>query len=201
MYIFNKITVNPQLPKKIEKLSEIANNLWWSWNTEFLKLFKIIDIDLWESCGRNPVKFLKLVDQEKLEKIAEDSNFIKEYNKNVENFEGYMNSKATWFSKNFPENKNNKIAYFSAEYGLDEILPIYSGGLGMLSGDHLKSSSDLGIPLVAIGLLYKNGYFHQKINRAGRARNRIFRYRFRKLTNNSSKKRNRRRFDYICKNA
>ena len=167
MYIFNKIIVNPQLPKRIGDLSKIANNLWWSWNTEFLKLFKKIDIDLWESCGKNPVKFLKHVDQEKLEKIAEDSDFIKEYNKNVANFEGYMQSRATWFSKEYPENKNDLIAYFSAEYGLDEILPIYSGGLGMLSGDHLKSSSDLGIPLVAIGLLYKNGYFHQKINAFG----------------------------------
>ena len=129
MYVFNKITVNPQLPKKIEKLSEIADNLWWSWNTEFLKLFKRIDIDLWEQCGRNPVKFLKSVDQEKLEKIAEDPDFLKEYSKNVENFENYMNSKNTWFRKNFPDNKNNEIAYFSAEYGLDQILPIYSGGL------------------------------------------------------------------------
>ena len=166
MYVFNKITVNPQLPKKIERLSEIANNLWWSWNTEFLKLFKTIDIDLWEQCGKNPVKFLKLVDQEKLEKIAEDPEFLKEYNKNVENFEDYMDSKNTWFRKNFPENKSNEIAYFSAEYGLDEILPIYSGGLGILSGDHLKSASDLGIPLIAIGLLYKNGYFYQKIKQA-----------------------------------
>ena len=167
MYIFNKITVNPQLPKKIGDLSKIANNLWWSWNTEFLKLFKKIDIDLWENCKRNPVKFLKLVDQEKLEKIAEDAAFLKEYNKNVINFEEYMQSKVTWFNKEYPENRNNLIAYFSAEYGLDEILPIYSGGLGMLSGDHLKSSSDLGIPLVAVGLLYKNGYFHQKINAFG----------------------------------
>ena len=167
MYIFNKITVNPQLPKKIEKLSEIAGNLWWSWNTEFLKLFKEIDIDLWEKIGKNPVKFLKLVDQEKLETIAENPEFLKEYNKNVENFEGYMNSKNTWFAKTYPENKNDLIAYFSAEYGLDEILPIYSGGLGILSGDHLKSSSDLGLPLVAVGLLYKNGYFHQKINNIG----------------------------------
>ena len=167
MYIFNKITVNPQLPKKIGDLSKIANNLWWSWNTEFLKLFKKIDIDLWENCKRNPVKFLKLVDQEKLEKIAEDAAFLKEYNKNVINFEEYMQSKVTWFNKEYPENRNNLIAYFSAEYGLDEILPIYSSGLGMLSGDHLKSSSDLGIPLVAVGLLYKNGYFHQKINAFG----------------------------------
>ena len=167
MYIFNKITVNPQLPKKIEKLSEISNNLWWSWNTEFLKLFKKIDIDLWEKIGKNPVKFLKQVDQEKLENVAEDSEFLKEYNKNIENFEGYINSKNTWFNKTYPENKNDLIAYFSAEYGLDEILPIYSGGLGILSGDHLKSSSDLGLPLVAVGLLYKNGYFHQKINNVG----------------------------------
>ena len=167
MYVFNKIMVNPQLPKKIDKLSKIANNLWWSWNTEFLKLFKKIDIDLWEKCGKNPVKFLKLVDQEKLESIAEDYEFIKEYNKNANNFESYMESKNTWFNKNYPENKSDLIAYFSAEYGLDEILPIYSGGLGMLSGDHLKSASDLGIPLVAVGLLYKNGYFHQKINAAG----------------------------------
>ncbi len=167
MYIFNKITVNPQLPKKIEKLSEISNNLWWTWNTEYLKLFKKIDIDLWEKCGRNPVKFLKQIDQEKLENIAEDADFLKDYNKNVENFEGYMNSKNTWFNKTYPENKNDLIAYFSAEYGLDEILPIYSGGLGILSGDHLKSSSDLGLPLVAVGLLYKNGYFHQKINNVG----------------------------------
>ena len=168
MYIFNKITVNPQLPKKIGKLSTIANNMWWSWNTEFLKLFK--NIDLWEKYGKNPVKFLKQVDQEKLETIAEDSEFLKEYTKNVANFESYINSKSTWFNKEYPDNKNDLIAYFSAEYGLDEILPIYSGGLGMLSGDHLKSSSDLGIPLVAVGLLYKNGYFHQKINAFGRTR-------------------------------
>lgn len=167
MYIFNKITVNPQLPKKIEKLSEISNNLWWSWNTEYLKLFKKIDMDLWEKIGKNPVKFLKLVEQEKLENIAEDGEFVKEYNKSVENFTDYMNSKNTWFNKIYPDNKNDLIAYFSAEYGLDEILPIYSGGLGILSGDHLKSSSDLGLPLVAVGLLYKNGYFHQKINNIG----------------------------------
>ena len=135
MYIFNRVTVNPQLPKRIEKLSVIANNLWWSWNTEFLRLFRKIDQDLWEKCGKNPVKFLKEVSQTSLETVAKDAQFL--------------------------------IAYFSAEYGLDETLPIYSGGLGILSGDHLKSASDLGIPLVAVGLLYKNGYFHQKINGNG----------------------------------
>lgn len=167
MYIFNKITVNPQLPKRIEKLGEIANNLWWSWNTDFLRLFKKIDIDLWETSHKNPVKFLRLVAQEKLEEITKDTSFLKEYDKIVENFENYINSKNTWFSKKYTNNEENLIAYFSAEYGLDQILPIYSGGLGILSGDHLKSASDLGIPLVAVGLLYKNGYFDQKINGYG----------------------------------
>ena len=167
MYVFNRITVNPQLPKRIEKLSEISYNLWWSWNTEFLRLFKEIDIDLWERSEKNPVKFLKSVSQEKLEEAAQSISFLKEYDKVVEDFEDYRKSKNTWFAKKYPENRNNLIAYFSAEYGLDQVLPIYSGGLGILSGDHLKSASDLGIPLVAVGLLYKNGYFHQKINGVG----------------------------------
>ena len=167
MYIFNRITVNPQLPKRINKLSEISNNLWWSWNSEFLKLFKRIDNDLWESCGKNPVKFLKQVSQDRLEQASKDILFLKDYDKIVEDFEDYMKSKNTWFANKYPNNKNDLIAYFSAEYGLDETIPIYSGGLGILSGDHLKSASDLGIPLVAIGLLYKNGYFHQKIDGNG----------------------------------
>ena len=167
MYLFNRITVNPQLPKRIEKLSEIANNLWWSWNTEFLRLFQRIDGDLWEESNKNPVKFLKHVSQERLEAVTKDIGFLKEYDKVVLNFDGYMNSKNTWFSKKYPEEKNDLIAYFSAEYGIDETIPIYSGGLGILSGDHLKSASDLGIPLVAVGLLYKNGYFNQKINGSG----------------------------------
>ncbi len=129
MYIFNRITVVPQLPKRIDKLAEIANNLWWSWNTEFLKLFKMIDLDLWESIDKNPTKFLKLVNQEKIEKIAEDTEFLKAYDKVVCNYDSYIYSKDTWFSKKHPKNMKDTIAYFSAEYGLDEILPIYSGGL------------------------------------------------------------------------
>ena len=167
MYMFNRITVNPQLPSRINKLSEISNNLWWSWNTDFLKIFKEIDIDLWEKVEKNPVKFLKLVSQEKLEQAVLNPSILKQYDKIVNDFEGYINSKNTWFSKKYPNSKNDLIAYFSAEYGLDETVPIYSGGLGILSGDHLKSASDLGIPLVAVGLLYKNGYFHQKIDAYG----------------------------------
>ena len=171
MYVFNRITVNPQLPKEISKLSEIANNLWWSWNTDYLKLLKQIDRDLWENVGKNPVKFLKLVSQERLEKASQNQEFLKQYNIVANNFENYMNSKNTWFSKNYPKNENDLIAYFSAEYGLDETIPIYSGGLGILSGDHLKSASDLGLPFVAVGMLYKEGYFIQKLSKYGEQEN------------------------------
>ena len=167
MYVFNRITVNPQLPKRIGKITEIANNLWWSWNTDFLRLFKKIDPDLWETCNKNPVKFLKSVEQTKLEDASKDLLFLKDYDKVVEDFNGYMNSKNTWFAQKYPDNRNDLIAYFSAEYGLDQTIAIYSGGLGILSGDHLKSASDLGIPLVAVGLMYKNGYFHQRIDKDG----------------------------------
>ena len=167
MYIFNRITVVPQLPKELKKLTEIANNLWWSWNSEFLKIFKMMDPDLWDTIDKNPVKFLKLVAQDKIEKATKNEEILKLYEKVVNNYESYLYSKDTWFAKKYPNNKKDLIAYFSAEYGLDEILPIYSGGLGILSGDHLKSASDLGIPLVAVGLLYKNGYFNQKINSLG----------------------------------
>ena len=167
MYVFNKITVNPQLPKNINRLQEIANNLWWSWNTEFLRLFKRIDNDLWETVDKNPVKFLKRVSQERIEMASKDEKFLKEYSKVVKNFDDYMSSKDTWFNKKYPNSRNDLIAYFSAEYGLDQTIPIYSGGLGILSGDHLKSASDLGIPLIGIGLLYKNGYFNQKIEGYG----------------------------------
>ena len=166
-YIFNKIIVKPQLPKRINKLYEISYNLWWSWNTEFLRLFKKLDIDLWEKCEKNPVKFLRLVSQEKLEWASKDDDFLKDYDKVTKDFEDYMDSSNTWFSKKYPNNQNDMIGYFSAEYGIDETIAIYSGGLGILSGDHLKSSSDMGIPLVGVGLLYKHGYFHQKINGYG----------------------------------
>ena len=114
MYIFNKVTVVPQLPKSISRLNEIANNLWWSWNTEFLRLFKIIDCDLWEQT-KNPTKFLKMVNQERIEQISRDDSFLQEYNQMVRNFDSYMNSHDTWFDKNYPNNKNDLVAYFSAE--------------------------------------------------------------------------------------
>ena len=167
MYLFGKITVKPQLPERISELSTIANNLWWSWNTYALQLYDYIDSNLFAKVGKNPIRFLSQINQKRLLEVVNDQEFLKEYDMIVDNFKNYIESKTTYFNEHFPNNKNDIIAYFSAEYGLDETLPIYAGGLGILSGDHCKSASDLGIPFVPIGLLYKQGYFNQFINKDG----------------------------------
>ena len=167
MYVFGKVTVIPKIPDKIKRLEDLAYNLWWSWNTKCLRLFKDIDSSLWDKCSHNPVKFINNVSQEKLEAAANNDVFLSSYYDVVNKFDSYMKPTETWFSKKYPNKVNNTIAYFSAEYGLDETFPIYSGGLGILSGDHCKSASDLGIPFVAVGLFYRQGYFNQQINRDG----------------------------------
>lgn len=167
MYLFGKITVTPQLPERISELSKLANNLWWSWNSYALRLYDYIDSNLFEKVNKNPVKFLSEINQQRLVEVSNDQDFLKEYDMVIENFNSYLNSENTYFNTHFPNNKNDIIAYFSAEYGLDEILPIYAGGLGILSGDHCKSASDLGLPFVPVGLLYKQGYFSQFINKDG----------------------------------
>lgn len=167
MYLYGKITATSDLPENIKKLPEIANNLWWSWNVDSLKLFKMIDDELWVKVKNNPVKFIQEVSQKKLQEASNSYEFIDKYNQVVQRYDEYMNPSKTWFSENFPDKKDSIVAYFSAEYGLDEILPVYSGGLGVLSGDHCKTASDLGLPFVAIGLLYRHGYFNQYINAEG----------------------------------
>ena len=167
MYVFGKINVKPQLPQRIEGLYELANNLWWSWNSYALRLYDYINSDLFKKVNKNPVKFLAEVNQKRLLEVAEDEEFLKEYDLVIDNFKNYMEASDTYYSKTYPDYKDSKIAYFSAEYGLDEILPIYAGGLGILSGDHCKSASDLGIPFYPVGLLYKDGYFNQLINKDG----------------------------------
>jgi starch phosphorylase len=167
MYLFGKVTVIPQVPERINRLEELAYNLWWSWHTEALKLFKTIDPDLWENCQKNPIKFINNVEQSKLEVAANNEDFLSQYDLILSKFDSYMNDTNTWFKTTYPKKSKDKIAYFSAEYGLDESFPVYSGGLGILSGDHCKSASDLGLPFVAVGLLYKQGYFNQRINKEG----------------------------------
>lgn len=167
MYLFGKINVRPQLPERIAGLAELANNLWWSWNSYSLRLYDYISSDLFTKVNKNPIKFLSSINQTRLQEVSEDEEFLKEYDLVMENFNGYMNTTDTYYSKTYPQFKDCKIAYFSAEFGLDETLPIYAGGLGILSGDHCKSASDLGIPFYPVGLLYKDGYFNQLINRDG----------------------------------
>ena len=143
MYIFNRLTVVPKLPEKIKGIQEIAENLWWCWNTESLKLFKKIDKELWIRVGKNPIKFLKQISQARLEEVSKNEEFLIEYYKVYSDILGFIEYYNTYYMNNYEKYKNKCIAYFSAEYGLDETMPLYSGGLGILSGDHLKSASDL----------------------------------------------------------
>ena len=167
MYSFRTVSIRPRLPREIEGLGEIARNFWFSWNVPAQGLFKRINEKLWEDVGHNPVKFLLLVHEEDLEEAARDEEYLKAYRQVLDDFRGYL-SRESWFQKKYPDCRESIIAYFSPEFGLHESHPIYSGGLGLLAGDHLKSASDLGLPFVGVGLLYKNGYFSQVINREGR---------------------------------
>lgn len=166
MYLIGKIKVASVIPKKLARLREFAYNLWWSWNPEATDLFDEMDCELWAEVDMNPVRFVREVSQKKLEEKISDPLYMKKYHEIEGKFDSYMGDSNTWFNKTYPE-CSRKIAYFSAEYGLNEVLPVYSGGLGVLSGDHLKSASDLGLPLTAVGLLYKHGYFNQHINSEG----------------------------------
>ncbi len=161
------VKVTPNIPPNIIRIKELSYNVWWSWNPEAVKLYQLIDERLWEEVYHNPVKFLLNVTQTKIEKAAKSRTYLELYNKIMEEFDSYMKDENTWFCQTFPDCKNDLIAYFSAEYGIHESLPIYSGGLGILAGDHVKSASDIGLPYVGIGLLYKQGYFTQKLTNEG----------------------------------
>ncbi|HIJ51645.1 MAG TPA: alpha-glucan family phosphorylase [Planctomycetes bacterium] len=158
--------VLPALPDSLKELEVIAGNMFWSWNPEFVDLFKRIDGNLWTSCGHNPAKFLGNVSQQSLEAVAENQGFLGELHRAVEKLKLYLDG-TTWFEKVCSKHSKPLIAYFSAEFGVHESLPIYAGGLGILAGDHLKSASDLGVPIVGIGLLYQKGYFRQYLNLDG----------------------------------
>ncbi|MFZ2362046.1 MAG: alpha-glucan family phosphorylase [Anaerolineae bacterium] len=167
MKILGRLSIFPRIPEALDRLPELANNLWWSWNTDAQAVFRDIDPDLWERVNHNPVKLLREVKQEKLDAAAADAPAVARYHAVLARFDGYMNPAETWFSRTFPDQTGQTIAYFSAEFGLHEALPIYSGGLGVLSGDHCKTASDLGLPFVAVGFLYPQGYFTQYINAEG----------------------------------
>ena len=160
--------LSEKLPLPLKRLADLAYNYWWSWTSERVSLFQNIDTALWERYGHNPVALLESVSFERLSQIAVDPFYIKQVTALVAEFDAYMEQQDTWVSRVAPQiTRDRPIAYFCAEFGIHESLPVYSGGLGILAGDHLKSASDLGVPLVGIGLLYRQGYFRQRLNRSG----------------------------------
>ncbi len=166
MHKIRNFTVLPSLPEQLAELQTIAKNMFWAWNPETIELFRQIDSELWEQCGHNPIKLLGSVSQERLDSLAENEGFLYQLRGAAEKLDFYLNS-PTWYDKVGSQSTKPAIAYFSFEFGIHECLPIYSGGLGILAGDHLKSASDLGVPLVGVGLLYQQGYFRQYLNADG----------------------------------
>lgn len=160
------VQVSPVLPAPLEALRELAVNLRWDWTPEVAQLFQRIDPELWARTGENPVALLGQVDQPRLEALAADLGFLSQLGRAEEELQLYLQS-PRWFQTEKVDHADIRIAYFSAEFGLTGCLPIYSGGLGVLAGDHLKSASDLGVPLVGVGLLYQEGYFRQYLNADG----------------------------------
>ncbi len=159
--------ITPTLPRKLERLRELAYNLYWAWNLEITALFRRLDRELWEETYHNPVLMLGMIKQERLEEAARDEGFLAHLSRVTRQFDEYIKRKA-WYQKEYGEYPEKaRIAYFSAEFGLTECIPIYSGGLGVLAGDHVKSASDLGLPFVGVGLLYQEGYFSQYLNADG----------------------------------
>ena len=161
-------SVVPSLPKPIEGLRAVAHNLRWCWSHESVELFRRLDHDLWETTGHNPVLLLGTIEQAKLEEAAADDAFLAHLARVKSNLESYLAAESTWFGRTYGKSGDLPlIAYFSAEFGLTECLSIFAGGLGILAGDHLKSASDLGVPLVGVGLLYQQGYFRQYLSQSG----------------------------------
>jgi glycogen phosphorylase len=159
--------VRAALPEPLSRLKDLAYDLHWSWNPNAIALFRRLDADLWERVGHNPVLLLDMVPQRRLEAAAADEGFLGHLDSSAREWEAYRAATGTWFHRTQGDHDGPIAAYFSAEFGITECVATYSGGLGILAGDHLKAASDLGVPLVAVGLLYQQGYFHQFLDEAG----------------------------------
>ena len=160
-------TVLPVLPESLQPLLRIAYNLRWSWDAGAVQLFLRLDRELWESCGHNPIRLLGSIDQAALLSAAQDDSFLAHLAGVSERLDDYMSGEGSWYRRDHGSEGDLSVAYFSAEFGIAECLSIFAGGLGVLAGDHLKAASDLGMPLVGVGLAYQQGYFRQYLNSAG----------------------------------
>jgi glycogen phosphorylase len=155
------------LPERISGLRQLAVNLWWTWHQEAREVFRRLDYPLWRLTSHNPVRMLHIVPHQRLEQAAREPAFIALYDAAIERLDRALTAKESWWARSFPHLPNRPIAYFSAEFALHQSLPIYAGGLGVLAGDHCKEASDLGIPLVGVGFMYPQGYFHQRMSSEG----------------------------------
>jgi starch phosphorylase len=156
----------PPVPDRIRRLPELANDLWWTWNTKAREVFRKLDYPLWRQTAHNPVLMLRLISPELLEQRAQSESFVRLYDAGIEALDGARAMRDTWWHRGYGDT-NGTIAYFSAEFALHQSLPIYAGGLGVLAGDHCKEASDLGIPLIGVGFMYPQGYFHQAVSPEG----------------------------------
>ncbi len=163
-----KLEVNPRIPARLERLEELANNLWYSWDRPTRSLFAQLSDPLWKATNHNPKAFLKRADQKRLEATAENPVFLGTLNRVVSAYDTYHELPSMAHVHGRPFKDDDLIAYFCAEFGFHESLPIYSGGLGILAGDHCKAASDMGLPFIGVGLLYRQGYFHQTLDANGK---------------------------------
>ena len=167
----HEVDVHPALPERLAWLGEIARNVWSSWSPEAGDLFSRLDPEAWERLSHNPVALLRGLPQEKLDAAAADESFVAMVARVARRLDAYT-SEPGWLRSSSVQARDMLVAYFSLEFGLDAGIPLYSGGLGILAGDHLKSASDLGVPLVGVGLLYRSGYFRQTLGPDGGQRER-----------------------------
>ena len=161
------MSTDAKLPERIDRLEELAKNLWWSWHPEARHLFRVLDYPLWRLSGHNPVKQLREMEIEKLEAAAADPSYLELYDSVISAFDGAMSERDSWFASRHSGELRDPVAYFSMEFAIHNSLPIYAGGLGVLAGDTCKEACDLGLPLVGIGFMYPRGYFHQHISAEG----------------------------------
>jgi len=168
---FRNITVRNEVPDELKEFKDFSYNLWWSWHPKALQLFRQLAGDLWYEVDHNPLTLMKQITQADLNAKSNDPAFLRLFHEVLDDFNHYMTRKDTWYDKNFKDKKDFRVAYFSAEFGVHESVPVYSGGLGILAGDHCKSASDLGIPLIGVGMMYKQGYFIQRIDGEGKQQN------------------------------
>jgi starch phosphorylase len=166
MQSIGTITVQPVLPAAIADLERLSKNIWWSWTPQAMDLFSAINPRVWEESNHNPVRVLRECDQADLERVAADRDYLERLTATMRAFDMYLNRKDAWFKQHQP-GFDGHVAYFCMEYGFHESIQIYSGGLGILAGDHCKSASNLGVPFTAIGLYYREGYFHQQLDPSG----------------------------------